>query len=92
MKSGPFISIKAANKAFEEIKYKMGKPPILCLPNFKKAFEVACDASRVGTREVLSQEGYPMASSSEKLNEAKWSNQTLTHLSEVTWDLDFLEN
>ena len=57
MKYGPFIWTKAtnnaANKAFEEIKSKIMKPPILHLLDFEKVFEVACDASHVGIGIVL---------------------------------------
>ena len=45
MKPGLSIWTKAANKAFEKIKSKMVNPPILRLPDFKKVFEVAYDAS-----------------------------------------------
>nr|CAN73684.1 hypothetical protein VITISV_029974 [Vitis vinifera] len=54
MKLGLFIWTKATNKAFEEIKSKMVNPPILCLPDFEKVFEVACDASHMGIGAVLS--------------------------------------
>ena len=71
MKPGLFIWTKAANKTFEEIKSKMVNPPIPCLPDFEKVFEVSCDASRVGIRAILSQEGHRVAFFSDKLNEAK---------------------
>ena len=45
MKPSLFIWTKATNKVFEEIKSKMVNPPILRLPDFKKVFEVAYDAS-----------------------------------------------
>ena len=81
MKPDLFIWIKAANKAFEEIKSKIVNPPILRLPNFEKVFEVACDASHVGIGTILSQEGHPVTFFSEKLNGAKKKYST--------YDLEF---
>ena len=71
MKRGEFNWSQAATKAFQEIKAKMTKAPVMRLPDFSKVFEVACDASGVGIRGVLSQEGHAVAYFSEKLNEAK---------------------
>ena len=81
MKPGLFIWTKATNKAFEEIKSNMVNPPILCLPNFEKVFEVACNASHVGIGAVLSQEGHSVTFFSEKLNGAKKKYST--------YDLEF---
>ena len=71
MKRGEFNWSPAATKAFQEIKAKMAEAPVMRLPDFSKVFEVACDASGVGIRGVLSQEGHAVAYFSEKLNEAK---------------------
>ena len=71
MKQGEFICTKDATKAFKEVKQKMTKAPIMRLPNFTKPFEVECDASGIHIGGVLSQERYPIAYFSEKLNDAK---------------------
>lgn len=60
-------------KIFKEIKSRMTTTPIMCLPNFSKVFEVACDAFDVG-----SQIGHPIAYFSEKLNEAKKKYSPIT--------------
>jgi len=57
--------------AFKEIKAKLTQTPILALPCFDKAFEIACEASEVGIGGVLTQEGHPLAFFSEKLCDAR---------------------
>ena len=56
LKRGQFSWTGATSEAFKEVKKLMKKSPILRLPNFIKAFEVAADASNVGIGGVLSQE------------------------------------
>ena len=50
---------------------KVIEQPMLELLDFKKVFQVDCDASGNATRDVLSQEGKPISYFSEKLNDAK---------------------
>jgi len=59
LKVNRFECIEQAEKAFEEIKLKLTSVLILALLNFSKVFKVECDASRVGTGDVLSQEKRP---------------------------------
>jgi hypothetical protein len=60
-----------AKKFFNLLKRKITEQPILVLPDFKKTFQVKCDASGFAIGEILSQEDRPIAYFSEKLNETK---------------------
>jgi hypothetical protein len=53
-KAGPFMWTLTTQRAFEVIKSKLTKTPILRLPDFSQPFEVTCDASHVGVGGVLS--------------------------------------
>ena len=71
LKSEGFQWTPASSKAFAEIKRLMTEAPVMHLPDFSKAFEVTCDASRLAIGGVLSQESYLVAYFSEKLNDAR---------------------
>ena len=58
-------------RSFELLKKKVTEKPMLALPNFKKVFQVDCDASGNAIGDVLSQEGKPIAYFSKKLNVAE---------------------
>ena len=60
-----------AAKAFVEIKARMIITPVMCLRDFFKIFEVACDTSGIDIGRLLAQEGHQVAYFSEKLNGAK---------------------
>ena len=52
--------------AFSLLKSKLISAPLLSLPDFNKAFEIECDALRIGIGAVLMQEKWHIAYFSEK--------------------------
>ncbi|CAA7036099.1 unnamed protein product [Microthlaspi erraticum] len=71
IKATPFVWTKEADIAFQRIKQKLSSAPVLVLPDFAVAFELHCDASKLGIGAVLSQGGRPVAFFSEKLAGAR---------------------
>eukprot|EP00253_Pinus_taeda_P029056 PITA_29056 len=66
--SEPFHSTEATERSFQLLKRKIIERLIRRLPDFKKLFQVRCDASSMTIGDVLSQEDKPVAFFSEKLN------------------------
>ena len=52
-----FVWSPVCNEAFETLKKLLTTAPILAQPNIEKPFDVYCDASGIGIRCVLMQEG-----------------------------------
>jgi hypothetical protein len=66
-----FKCIEEVERRFNILKEKIIERPILVLPNFKKTFQVRCDASGVAIGAVLSQDNRPIAYFSDNLNDTK---------------------
>ena len=58
---------KAQENSFDTFKDKLTHASLLQLPNFGKTFELECDASGVGIRGVLMQDGKQVAYFSKKI-------------------------
>jgi hypothetical protein len=58
---------EACQKCFEELKEKLTTAPVLVMPDIHKGFDVYCDASHLGLRCVLMQEGKVLAYASRQL-------------------------
>lgn len=69
--SQPFRWTEATERSFQLLKRKITERPILRLLDFRKLFQVRCDASGTTIGAVLSQEDKPEAFFSEKLNESR---------------------
>ncbi|XP_078430682.1 uncharacterized protein LOC144702502 [Wolffia australiana] len=71
-----FTWIPTIEQAIQQVKLMMIQASVLRLPDFRKVFEVTCEASRVGIGGVLSQEGHPFEFFSDNLNDAKFPYST----------------
>ena len=58
-------------KAFDEIKKIISREVLLTYPNFNETFDIHTDTSHKQLGAVISQNGYPIAFYSHKLNEAE---------------------
>ncbi|GJW18229.1 putative mitochondrial protein [Tanacetum coccineum] len=61
LKKGAYKWNNEAQLAFETLKQTMISAPVLKLPDFTKEFTIKTDASRVGIRSILPQEGHLIA-------------------------------
>lgn len=75
-KKGEFEWTPAAQRAFEDIKERMCKAPVLKQPDFAKPFEVECDACGTRIGAVLVQGNKLIAFFSAKLNKSKLNYST----------------
>ena len=66
-----FIWTSECQEAFQKVKYALTNASVLAPPELGKPFEVVSDASGVGLRAVLLQEGRPVAFESRKLSPAE---------------------
>jgi len=66
-KDQPFSWTEKCEEGFEEMKRCLTTAPELVIPDTGKKFEVYCDASYLGLRCVLMQEGRPVAYASRQL-------------------------
>lgn len=63
----------STEQAFQLLKTAITSAPVLTLPDYSKDFVVECDASGVGIRVVLMQNGHPIAYISKALApKASW--------------------
>ena len=92
IRKGYFLWTPEAEKSFNLIKDKLTSTLVLALLDFKKLYEVECDASISGLGAILSQEGHPLAFYSKKLSEPrkKWTTYELEFYAVVralhTWE------
>ena len=83
-KNKPFKWTEEAQKAFDEVKYRLTSAPVLITANFEKPFIIGCDACKTGVGGVLAQEDEegnerPIAYFSHKLNKAQ-QNYSITEM------------
>ena len=67
----PFMWTKEAERSFQTLKRKVSEQLVLVFPDFRKPFQVRCDASGRDIGAVLSQDDRPVAYFSETMNDAK---------------------
>nr|GEZ58188.1 reverse transcriptase [Tanacetum cinerariifolium] len=68
LKKQGFVWNKDAENAFYKLKEAMMQAPILTLPNFEKEFIIKTDASEIGIRVVLQQDGHLISYMSKSLS------------------------
>ena len=67
---------KEAERSFQTLKRKVSEQPVLVLLDFRKPFQVRCNASGRAIGVVLSHDDRPVAYFSEKLNDDKWKHSS----------------
>ena len=76
MKKQSFEWTKAAQRAFETIRYRICLAPTLALSNFNLLFEVECDTRGTEVGAVLTQSKHPLAFFSGKFNGSRLNYST----------------
>ena len=76
MKNVPYVWNSDCQKAFEELKDRLNKAPVLVFPDFAESFILETDASGLSLRAVLSQKQLdgkvaPIAYASQTLQQHK---------------------